>query len=98
MGTCGFGTVGDVAGLRSSPPKLGGVAAPSRKCCEATEAGRRRGGCLEETTPPFAKKRANGTPPNLGGEFRKLDSFTSTFQPQDFQEHNSTCALQQEGT
>src|SRR6266700_4096522 len=21
------------------------------------------------TTPPFAKKRANGTPPNLGGEF-----------------------------
>jgi len=21
-----------------------------------------------ETTPPFAKKRANGTPPNLGGE------------------------------
>jgi len=23
----------------------------------------------EGTTPPFAKKRANGTPPNLGGEF-----------------------------
>src|SRR5438309_1709031 len=21
------------------------------------------------TTPPFAKKRANGTPPNLGGDF-----------------------------
>src|SRR5882724_6313507 len=30
----------------SSPPKLGGVAAPSIKCCEATEAWRRRGGCL----------------------------------------------------
>src|SRR6266850_5827700 len=37
----------------------------------------------EEPPPPFAKKRANGTPPNLGGEFRKLDSLTSTFQPPD---------------
>ena len=41
-----FELLRNVAGLRSSPPKLGGVAAPSRKCCEATEAGRRRGGCL----------------------------------------------------
>jgi len=24
------------------------------------------------TTPPFAKKRANGTPPNLGGEFAQF--------------------------
>src|SRR5215813_13184311 len=30
---------------------------------------RRRGGSSEGTTPPFAKNRANGTPPNLGGEF-----------------------------
>src|SRR5262249_48452204 len=28
---------------------------------------------FDATTPPFAKKRANGTPPNLGGEF----SFTT---------------------
>jgi NitT/TauT family transport system substrate-binding protein len=53
----------------NSPPKLGGVAAPSRKCCVATFERRGRGGSVEGTTPPFAKKRANGTPPNLGGEF-----------------------------
>jgi len=30
---------------------------------------RRRGGSLEGTTPPFAKKRSKDTLPNLGGEF-----------------------------
>ncbi|PYT07588.1 MAG: hypothetical protein DMF60_06765 [Acidobacteria bacterium] len=51
----------------NSPPKLGGVAAPLRKCREATFEGA-AGVVSWGTTPPFAKKRANGTPPNLGGE------------------------------
>src|SRR5437764_213744 len=38
---------------------------------------RRRGGSPEGTTPPFAKKRANGTPPNLGGELTSLLLLTS---------------------
>ncbi|HYR45024.1 MAG TPA: non-homologous end-joining DNA ligase, partial [Terriglobia bacterium] len=51
----------------NSPPKSGGVAAPSNKRREATEAGA-DGVVSSRTTPPFAKKRANGTPPNLRGE------------------------------
>src|SRR5205085_5675636 len=79
--------------IPNSPPKLGGVAAPSRtrsasaparslkEYREATEAAA-DGLVSSETTPPFAKKRANGTPPNLGGmpashsrkiEFTNLD-------------------------
>ncbi len=52
---------------QSSPPKLGGVAAPSIKRCEATLAAQ-TGWFQKGTTPPFAKKRANVPPPNLGGE------------------------------
>jgi spermidine synthase len=55
--------------LDNSPPKLGGVAAPSRKYREATATGA-DGVVSSGTTPPFAEKRADGTPPNLGGESR----------------------------
>src|SRR5467141_3207533 len=58
-------------------PKLGGVAAPSKKCREATEAWRRRGGspakpCKQELwNPPACSAFLEfdglaGTPPNLG--------------------------------
>ena len=53
-----------------SPPKLGGVAAPSRKCREATSEGA-DGVVLLRNHPAVRKKRANGTPPNLGGELGK---------------------------
>jgi len=81
----------------NSPPRLGGVAAPPRKCSRSLLAqtgwyGMARSHVIDtrvalliqsvrfaniykvvshhgSTTPPFAKKRANGTPPNLGGEF-----------------------------
>src|SRR6185369_5965047 len=46
------------------------VAAPSRKCREATFEGA-DGVVSRGTPPPFAEKRANGTPPNLGGEWRR---------------------------
>src|SRR5438128_9371189 len=80
----------------NSPPRLGGVAAPLRKCSRSLLAqtgwyGMARSDLIDiraalliqsvrfaniykvasyhgSTTPPFAKKRANGTPPNLGGE------------------------------
>src|ERR1700756_2369788 len=51
----------------STPPKLGGVAAPSRKCREASLAGA-DGVVLSETTPSRLIKRRRATPPNLGGE------------------------------
>src|SRR5919198_5818237 len=43
----------------NSPPKLGGVAAPIKKCCEATLAGRRRGGSKRE--PPRPRVQRKGT-------------------------------------
>src|SRR5947199_7832168 len=80
----------------NSPPGLGGVAAPPRKCSRSLLAQTEWSGLARSrlidirvalliqsvrfaniykvashhgsTTPPFAKKRANGTPPNLGGE------------------------------
>src|SRR5438093_10331596 len=81
----------------NSPPRLGGVAAPPRKCSRSLLAqtgwyGMARSHLIDtrvalliqsvrfaniykvashhgSTARPFAKKRANGTPPNLGGEF-----------------------------
>src|SRR6266571_5448797 len=81
----------------NSPPRLGGVAAPPRRCSRSLLAqtgwyGMARSHLIDNrvalliqsvrfaniykvashhgsTTPPFAEKRANGTPPNLGGEF-----------------------------
>src|SRR6266700_8272287 len=81
----------------NSPPRLGGVAAPPRKCSRSLLAqtgwyGMARSHLIDtraalliqsvrfaniykvashhgSTTPPFAKKRANGTPPELVGEF-----------------------------
>src|SRR5438445_12322987 len=63
----------------NSPPRLGGVAAPLRKCSRSLLAqtgwyGMARSDLIDiraallihgSTTPPFAKKRASGTPPNL---------------------------------
>jgi len=40
------------------------------------------------STPPFAKKRANGTPPNLGGDFFRTSLNVQTpvagFSPRSF--------------
>src|SRR6266568_7525581 len=83
--------------VANAQPRLGGVAAPPRKCSRSLLAqtgwyGMARSHLIDNrvalliqsvrfaniykvashhgsTTPPFAKKRANGTPPNLGGEF-----------------------------
>ena len=64
-------------GFENSPPKLGGVAAPVRKFCEASEAG--ADGVVPQpkrfgmgTTPPSLR---SGTPPNLEGELGRLISF-----------------------
>jgi hypothetical protein len=40
------------------------------KSREATFERQQTGWFSSGTTPPFAKKRANGTPPNLGGELK----------------------------
>jgi hypothetical protein len=53
--------------MGSSPPKLGGVAAPSKRCREATLEGA-DGVVLLGTTPARLMKRRRATPPNLGGE------------------------------
>jgi len=63
-----------VARLRNSPPKLGGVAAPSIKMVRSLLLNAQTGWFVWGTTPPFAKKRANGTPPNLGGELLRKPS------------------------
>jgi len=54
--------------LSNSPPKLGGVAARVIKMPRSYLLKAQTGWFSKGTTPPFAKKRANGTPPNLGGE------------------------------
>jgi hypothetical protein len=56
--------------IRNSPPKLGGVAAHQEKCREATLASA-DGVVRLRKHPTFAKKRANVSPPNLGGELGK---------------------------
>src|SRR5438046_6863965 len=67
----------------NSPPELGGVAAPSRKCCEASFERRRRGGSQDIAlrnhparlvSRGFALSGSRSAPrlaapPNLGGEF-----------------------------
>src|SRR6267143_6669373 len=75
----------------NSPPKLGGVAAPLRKCREATEGG--ADGVVPKqnlatsgfgTTPParpfFELDGLAGTPPNSGGEFKRslANSFSTS--------------------
>src|SRR5262245_41387388 len=73
---------------RNSPPRLGGVAAPVRKCCEATKAQTgwlskfKQNSLLELVDHPV---RSSGcfapfldlaaTPPNLGGELRSPFNF-----------------------
>src|SRR5207244_1132069 len=52
----------------NSPPKLGEWLRRQENAAKPLYKRRRRGGSSFGTTPPFARKRANGTPPNLGGE------------------------------
>jgi len=54
--------------LRNPPPELGGVAAHQERCCEATLESA-DGVVRLRNHPTFAEKRANVSPPNLGGEF-----------------------------
>ena len=54
---------------KNPPPKLRGVAAPSIKCREATSEKAQTEWFPKGTAPPFAEKRANGTPSDLGEEF-----------------------------